>query len=294
MANGEALVASPFVFGTVCSLIISLAMADVPAPDLPRPFYGEWSRRRRPAAHALWHWHAALVEPAVPVGNAASSFFDEERARAKAGDPLRVMAEETWSAAYEACERHELNFDWLGAQVEAARLLHGETWFQNGDELDRFVRLWAVPHARLLAGLAGLDNRVQIGWVDELARGFFHLAHLISLPADVARNRLFLSQEELRQFEVTVDQLRTGPATEAVRRLLWKQSVRVRDALRRGKPLIDDLSFRQRYALRRYWYGALTFLEELDRRDYDLWSAPVELSLRRRLEVYLLMFFGRT
>ncbi|MFB6273554.1 MAG: squalene/phytoene synthase family protein [Salinibacter sp.] len=269
-------------------------MADDRASDLPRPFYDEWSRRRRSAARALWDWHSALVEPTVPPGASTDAFFDEERARAEAGEPLRVMPEDTWSTAYEACERFTLNYDWLGAQVEAARLLSGTTRFETADRLDTFVRLWAVPHARLLAHLAGATNSVQIAWVDELARGFFHLAHLVTLPADLERDRLFLPMEELRQYDVTVDELRTGPATEAVQRLLWKQTVRVRDALQRGRSLADDLSFRQGYALLWYWHGALALIEELDRRDFDLWSAPVTLSRLQQIEVYLLMIFGRT
>lgn len=265
-----------------------------PSLDLPRPFYDEWSRRRRPAARALWRWHSALVLPTVPGEASVDPFFDEERARAEAGEPLRVVSEETWSAAYEACETHDLNYDWLGAQVEAARVLCGETRFESADHLETFVRLWALPHARLLAHLADVTNSVQVGWIDELARGFFHLTHLVTLPADLERERLFVPLEECRQYGVSVDQLRTGPATEEVQRLLWKQSVRVRDALQRGRSLAQDLSFRQRYALRWYWYGGLALLEELDRRDYDLWSEPMNVSWFRRIEVYLQVIFGRS
>lgn len=269
-------------------------MSDDLAPELPRPFYDEWSRRRRPAARALWHWHAALAAPTVPADASVDPFFDEERARAEAGEPLRAVPEETWSPAYEACQQFSLNFDWLGAQVEAARVLCGSTRFETADELDTFVRLWAVPHARLLAHLADVTNSVQIGWVDELARGFFLVAHLVALPADLDRDRLFVPMEELRQYDVSVDRLRTGPATEAVQRLLWKQSVRVRDALQRGRSLAQDLSVRQRYALWWYWYGAVALIDELERRDFDLWSEPIELSRVRRFEVYLHVIFGRT
>ncbi|WP_103026484.1 squalene/phytoene synthase family protein [Salinibacter altiplanensis] len=266
---------------------------DTHTSDLPRPFHDDWSRRRRPAARALWHWHSALVAPTVPQDRDPESFFDEERARAEAGTLLCGVPDETASAAYEACETHSLPLDWLGAQVEAARLLAGETRFEQADQLDTFVRLWAVPHARLLAHLADVTNSVQIGWVDELARGFFHLGHLLRLPVDLEHGCLFVPLEELRQYDVSVERLRTGPVSEGARRLLWKQCVRVRDALQRGRALADDLGIRQRYALLRYWHGALALLDELDRRDYDLWSAPIELSRVRRLEVYLLMLFGR-
>ena len=264
-----------------------------PPPDLPRPFYDAWRPALRPAARALWHWHSALVEPAVPTGMSVDVFFDEERARAEAGEPLRVIPEDTWSDAYEVCDVHSLNRDWLGAQVEAARLLVSDTRFETADELDRFIRLWAAPHARLLATLAGLTNSVQRRWVDELARGFFLLARLAALPADLAKGRLFIPLEELRQYDVLVDQLRTGPATESMQRLLWKHSVRIQDALQRGRSLANDLWFWQRYPLLRYWYGALALLDELDRRDFDLWSKPLALSRFRRFEVYLHVIFGR-
>ena len=269
-------------------------MADDRAPDLPQPFYDEWFGERQGAARALWHWHSALVEPTVPSEASVDSFFDEERARAEATEPLRVMPEETWSEAYEACERFALNVDWLGAQVEAARLLVGTTRFETADRLDTFVRLWAAPHARLLAHLADGTNSVQMSWVDELARGFCHLAHLMGLPADLKKDRLFIPLDELSQYDVSVDQLRTGPATEAVQRLLWKQSVRIRDALQRGHSLAQDLSFRKRYALRWYWHGALALIDELDRRDFDLWSEPIDLSRFRRMEIYLQVLFGRS
>ncbi len=262
--------------------------------DLPRPFYEEWWGERRLAAQALWHWHSALAVPSVPSGSEVGSFFDEERRRAEAGDPLRVMPQEIALNAYEVCQTHDLPLDWLAAQVEAARVLPGSTRFETADRLDTFVRLWAAPHARLLATLAGLTNSVQRSWADELGRGFFYLSRLVTLSAELARDRLFVPLEECRQYDVSVEQLRTGPATEPVQRLLWKQSVRVRDALQRGRSLADDLWFRQRYALRWYWHGALALLDELERRDYDLWSAPVSLSRFRRLEVYLQLVFGRS
>jgi phytoene synthase len=70
--------------------------------------------------------------------------------------------------------------------------------------------------------------------------------------------------------------------------------VRVRDALAQGRPLVSALSLRHRFALKRFWVGALELLKELERRDYDLWSEPVGLSVFRRLQVYLQTLLGRS
>jgi phytoene synthase len=79
-----------------------------------------------------------------------------------------------------------------------------------------------------------------------------------------------------------------------VQGLLWRESVRVRDALAQGRPLIANLSLRHRFALKRFWVGALELLKELDRRDYDLWSEPLTLSFFRRVQVYVQTLLGRS
>lgn len=280
------------------------SMADDPSFDLPRPFGAaggpslHWSRHQRPAAQALWAWHSALTSPQL-VGingtdSAIQSYFDEERARAEAGEPMRVVREEVWTNAYSACETHGLDRQLLGAQVEAARALVGETRFETTSSLKQFVQLWAIPHGRLLAGLAGVDLSIQLRYADELARGFFHLARLLSLPRDVVKGRLFIPIENLRQKNVTIEQLKKGEVDEAVRALLWKESVRVRDALAQGRPLVAGLSLRQRFALKRDWIGALELLQEMERRKYDLWSRPLELSFFRRMQVYVQTLLGRS
>jgi len=273
-------------------------MSSAPTADLPRPFYDQWSRSRRPAAHALWRWHTALtdLQPADVNGTETrlKAVFDAERERAENGEPMRLLAEPVWTAAYEACAEHGLNRTLLGAQVGAARRLCGETRFDKTAELKDFVGLWAVPHGRLLAGLAGIDMSVHLRYVDELARGFFHLGRLLRLPADLADGRLFLPMEALRRRDVTVDQLRAGRLTDDVQGLLWKESVRVRDALAQGRPLISVLSLRHRFALKRFWIGALELLNDLERREYDLWNDPPRLSAFRRAQVYLQTLLGRS
>lgn len=295
VSDGEAASASPFA---MCDGLIRLPDMSTVPPDLPRPFYDEWSRRLRPAARALWNWHSALADP-QPTGTSdpdasVESFFDEERVRAESGDPLRLVDEEVWSSAYEACRTHDLDRELLGAQVDAARVLYGGTEFETASARERFVRLWAVPHARLLARLAGADFSTQIHWTDELARGFFHLGRLVHLPWDVRAGRLFIPLEDLQQAGATTDQLQAGVVDESVQQVLWKESVRIRDAFAQGRPLIEDLSLRQRFALKRYWLGGLELLNELERRDFDLWSEPLILSAVRRLQVYVQTIFGRT
>jgi phytoene synthase len=273
-------------------------MSTFDVPPSHRPFYNDWWGTRRSAAHALWAFHSALARPTVPVPeddtSAVDTFFDGERARAEAGEPLHVVSESVCSEAYKECEAHGLDRALLGAQVEAARTFVGPIRFATAAKLNTFVRLWAVPHARLLGGLANIQLSVQRRHLDELARGFFFLGRLMTLPRDAQANRVFIPEEELDWADVSVEQLREGTQADGMQRLLWKQSIRIRDALAQGGALMSALSFRRSYVLKYYWMGALALLNELERRNFDLWSTPLSLSPFRRVQVYLQVLFGRT
>jgi len=272
-------------------------MAPSAGRDLPRPFYDNWWRPKRGAARSLWAFHSALTDPTVPAHverQEISSFFTEEQEAAANGNPLRVVPESVWRKAYQACSDNDLDRDLLGVQVNAAQTFVGSIRFATSASVESFVRQWAAPHGRLLAQLAGHRSSMRRKRVDELARGFFHLGRLLTLPSDVKAERLFLPEEDLQMADVTVADLRRGSVTEGIRRVLWKQSVRVRDALAQGQPLLPMLSFRRRLVLKRYWLGALAYVNELDRRDYDLWTRPLALPWWRRVQVYVQTIFGRT
>jgi phytoene synthase len=265
--------------------------------DLPLPFYDDWAPDLQPAAHALWDWHLSLADAPALAANGTpakhDAFFDEEHDRALRGEPLRIIREAVWRPAYQVCAEHDLSRSLLAAQIDAVRVLRGRVRFDSTTALNDFIRRWVTSLAQLLAGLVDADHDWQRPRIAELAKGFFIAGHLFHLPRDLAEDRLFIPTDDLERAGVTVDQLRRGTVDEAMQRLLWKQSVRVRDALAQGQPLIDELSWRYRYALKRYWLGALELLTELKRRDYDLWRGPVELSWFQRLQIHLQTFLGR-
>lgn len=268
-----------------------------PRPALPHPFYDLWDPELRPAIRALWHWHAALTDPQRVSANGTPSsvdaFFAAERERAKEGAPMRVVREAVWSDAYAVCTEYDLDRDLLARQVAASKQLQGTTRFETSADLKSFVQRWAVSHGRLLAGLAGVDTTFQVRYVEELARGFFHAARLLTLPQDVENRRLFLALDDLDQANVSVQQLQDGTKNENIQRLLWKHAVRVRDALAQGQPLMSELPLRLRMTLKFWWLAALEMVNEVERRDFDVWSRPVRLSALRRVQVYLQTAFGR-
>lgn len=265
--------------------------------DLPRPFYDDWPRDLRSAGKALWQWHLSLLEVHPPSSNGAGSaygeLFEDDQQRALRGEPLRLLREPVWRAAYEACEAHDLSLKLLADQVGAAKTLLGPVRFGDVQALNTFVERWAGAHTRLLAGLADATHTWQLRPVDELGRGFFFVGRLMTLPQDVTRDQLFMPRSDLEQYGVQMEQLQTGDLDAGVRKLLWKQSIRARDALGQGQSLIRDLPRMRRFALKRWWHGALEMLNYIERHDFDVWTHPPELSLFRRMQINLQALFGK-
>ena len=264
---------------------------------LPQPFdETAWPKALRSAAQALWHWHLSLDDP-IKEGDAGAdvqAFFDEEYARAEAGQPVRVVPAAVAEAAYAVCEAHRLPLSLLAEQIKASARLTGPVTFATYADLHTFVQQRAGSHARLLGRMAGHKGSWQLPALDELARAFFLVGRLVYLPGDLARDRLFIPFDEMRHAGVTVEQLQAGTVDEALKRLFWKQTVRIRDAFAHGQNLAKDLSGWQRRAFKRWWLGGLYVLAEIERRDYDVWSKPITLSGMKRTQVRLQALVGKT
>ncbi len=265
--------------------------------SLPIPFYNDgWPRKKKESAEALWDFHRGLVYADAPSldGSDLAAYFESESARAEAGQPLRSLPEDTMRRVYDAVETYELPVDLLTRQILAAKFFKESIRFTDSRAATAFISDWAHAHGRMLSHLAGVTGSWQLRYVDEFSSGFFWAGRLVTLKEDLERDWLFIPQSDLRRAEVEIEDLRRGEMTEGVRRLLWKQTIRAKDAFAQSEQLVLDLPRRYSNAVKRWWIGGLEVLNEIARRDYDVWSEPVTLSLFHRFQVRFQARFGRT
>ena len=257
--------------------------------DAVTPFVPEvWPSELQGAATALWHFHEALDAPNSSVD------FANEAERCAAGAPLRVINPHIAQVAYAVSKEHNLDVDLLAAQVKATESLVGTVRFRTPLALMDFIRLRCGAHARILAQLAGVRGRFRIQGIEAFARGVFMTRMLCELSTDLARDRLYLPLAELDQYGVTLEQLRNGRVDESVRRLLWKQSVRIRDAFGTSQRFGIELEGWTRRHFKRQWMHGLYLLTAVERRKFDVWSAPVTLSAWQRTQLRWQVIFGKT
>jgi phytoene synthase len=204
------------------------------------------------------------------------------------------MPGETMRRVYEAIETFKLPHDLLARQILAAQVFKESIRFEDGRAASSFIDEWAQSQGRILAHLAGVTGSWQLRYVDELSSAFFWVGRLMTLKQDLERDWLFFPLTDLNQAGVSVDDLRRGNVTEGIRRLLWKQTIRAKDAFAQSEQLVLDLPRPYSAAVKRWWIGGLEILNEIRRRDYDVWTEPVALSYFYRMQVHIQSRFGRT
>jgi phytoene synthase len=261
-----------------------------------RPFSGqEWPASEREDAWRLWQWHLSLRRPQAPSDQEGErkAFFEREAEKVRQFEPTALISAELTAQVYGILQRRKMPADYLADQVLASAAFAGRARFETASDLNQFVRQWAGSHGRLLAHLADAAYMWQLQYVDDLSRGFFLTGRLLELPQDLAEDRLFIPMAELERHGLTVERLKKGNPDEAIRRLLWRQVILARDALASGRLLSEELPRSLSRSLRKWWFGCLEVLNEIERRKYDVWSRPIEIPAIRRFFVLLQMQFGK-
>ncbi|MSR57124.1 MAG: squalene/phytoene synthase family protein [Planctomycetaceae bacterium] len=181
------------------------------------------------------------------------------------------------------------------------------------------LRKYQVPLSYLLDVIAGVEmdlGSVAIGTFDELSRYCYHVAGAVglacihlwgfhdqrALPAavdcgtafqltnilrdlreDAVQGRIYLPREDLAQFGLTAQNLIDGDRDERFRQMMQFEVARTREFYGRAHGLFEYLDPPGRPILDTMLqiYGGV--LDEIERRQYDVFTRRVELSRARKL-----------
>lgn len=253
----------------------------------------DWSGVHAEAAKAFWDWHEGLVAAGREHPNAPASWFEGEADKAQAKAPMDLLPDHISGPAYRWCDDVGAPHTLLGHQVMAVHQRTQPVRFETRADLNAFLQQWAVPHGRLLAHIADAAHTWQVGYVDEISQAFFLLSRLVHLPSDIRQDQWFIPQEALEKNDVQAAQLREGRLDDGLRKLLWRQTVRVQDGLAQGQELVHELPRGMARTFKRYWLGALEVVRMVEKRRYDVWSEPIVLSSWQEVQVRFQARFGK-
>jgi squalene synthase HpnC len=127
----------------------------------------------------------------------------------------------------------------------------------------------AEPVGRLFLYTSGYREPALLGYADDLSSGLA-LAHFWQdLPADMARERLYVPEEDLRHFQLDPADLRApgaherAPIADRLTALLRYEVVRTRSLFERARPLVDEVGDDLAAELAISWHGGMRILDKI-------------------------------
>ena len=261
-------------------------------PFCESPWTGEAAR----TASAFWQWHKAMAEPRAPAldGTDLQRYFDSQEEAIRNGRTPDLVQEQVWASVRPYAEDERV-LSLLADQIAGARILALPTVsFDTRADLQAFIDGYVVPHALLLAILCNASRDFQRPRVAAIGEALFLHSRLVGVNADLKAGRCFFTSKELHELGVTTTAIVSSPPSEAVRKLVWRRIVWIRDAFGRGMPLAEEIPRPTARYLKHVVMLSLEVLAQIERDDYDLGAFEPGLSRYHRAQAWIQSRFGRT
>ncbi len=180
----------------------------------------------------------------------------------------------------------------LEAIIEGCEMDLRRTTYESAEDL--------YPYCYRVASAVGLCCIEIFGYTDPRAREYaVHLGMALQLTnilrdvgADAQAGRVYLPQEDLRTFGVTVEDLVAGRHTEAFTRLMAHEADRARDFYRRAReafPTVDARALVPAQIMGRIYYA---LLREIEACGFRVFGERVRVPTARKVAIALRCWAG--
>ena len=159
--------------------------------------------------------------------------------------------------------------------------------YESFDQLVDYCRRSANPIGRLILLLFGYRDERRQQWSDEICTALQLTNHWQDVAIDLEKDRVYLPEEDLSQFELSVDDLKRRGASDRVKRLMKFEVERARQMFARGKPLCTSVSGRLGLELRSVWLGGMRILDHIEQNGYDVFSGKPVITSTDKLKILL-------
>jgi 15-cis-phytoene synthase len=195
-------------------------------------------------------------------------------------------------AAIDTLTRWQIPVRYIVDFVASMRMDLTVTTYDTYADLERYM--WGS------AAVIGLQMLPILGRADDTERWDVIETHAIQLGIafqltnflrdvgeDLRRGRVYLPQDSLARFGVDRDRLARGRVDEPIRNLLAWEIERTRGIYADAAPGIEMVAAESRECLRAAFTLYSQILDEIEARDYDVFSGRATVGLRRRAAVGL-------
>ncbi|MBI3541310.1 MAG: squalene synthase HpnC [Deltaproteobacteria bacterium] len=165
--------------------------------------------------------------------------------------------------------------------------------YKNFKELEDYCIYSANPIGRIVLHLFGFRHPELMEWSDKICTGIQLVNHWQDIAVDLAKDRVYLPEEDLKRFGYSYEDLIQQRVNEAFCSLMRFQVARTRTFFYEGRLLLNVLSRRLRWQVSLMWLGPMKILDRLEKNHYDIFRNRPSLSSRDKVKLLLSMPFQR-
>jgi len=186
-------------------------------------------------------------------------------------------------ALREPIQRYNLAQEHLLEIIDGMEMDLDQQRYASFKELALYCYRVASVVGLLSAEIFGFEDRHTLKYAHDLGMAFQLTNILRDVKEDIARGRLYIPEDEMKQFGVTLEDLRNGTMSEGMKQLLRHQEQRARHYYNSAFARLPEVDrYRQRSGL----IMAAIYLTTLDRitaLDFPVLQRRVSLPLWRKL-----------
>lgn len=157
--------------------------------------------------------------------------------------------------------------------------------YQNFDELVDYCRRSANPIGRLILLLFGYQDETLHKLSDNICTGLQLANHWQDVAIDLQKDRVYLPQEDLRRYDLTMDELKKQQLSNLFLELMKFEVERARHLFAEGKPLCTAVTGRLGIELRVVWMGGSRILNGIEENNYDVFNKRPVITKRDKLNI---------
>lgn len=190
-------------------------------------------------------------------------------------------------ALRETIERFDLPItpflDLLTAFQMDLRTKRYATW----NDLLAYTALSARPVGRVMLYVFGYRDPDRHRFADELSTALALTAFWQDIAQDLARDRIYVPQEDLKHFGVTEDDLYARRESRELSALVRYLCARTRAVFERAQPLVDLVDDDLGVEMALMWHGGVRALEKIEARAHRVFGPRVALDAGDKARVVL-------
>lgn len=181
----------------------------------------------------------------------------------------------TFIALADVIKQHEMPISLFHDLLTAFKMDVTKARYANFGEVMQYCRYSANPVGRLLLYLNKATSEQNLGYSDAICSALQLTNFLQDISQDlVESDRIYLPQDEMKQFGVTEDDIRNKITNPASRKLIEFQIRRTVKLMQSGAPLGKVLKGRMGLELRMTIMGGSRILYKLNQQYDDVFSRP--------------------